>query len=379
MADATFTMKVRMDSGDLSVDLREIVQDFGSFKQDFRRISEGLTKEISKLSESLKNFTPDSKYVKSVGQTFADDIKRSLNPVRLMSGIVSGTFAGVVRNWIKEMFGDKTKDFLKSSFTTLTGVATKGLDEIVKIFKEGIPALMENFKHQLGVWKILMKPYLSEIKKGAIGTLNKTKEILGNIAKYISTIFKNAVTSVGTYLTKIKTSIGRYLTKIKASITKAVTALKKALLPKLKLLLGPKGLILAAVIGLVTFIAKNWDEIKEAALAVWDAVTEFAQNALQTIQEIWGAVAEWFSTTIISPLKSTFSDAWESIRDFAISAWEGVSNAVLTSWDTVTSIVRNSANTILGDQRKGQNIEAPLSTIEDAVSNVYHSIAATAA
>ncbi|WP_312353936.1 hypothetical protein [Aminipila sp.] len=161
-------------------------------------------------------------------------------------------------------------------------------------------------------------------------------------------------------------------------------------------LTAPITLVILAIAALATIIVvviKHWDELKIAAAKTWEA-----------IKSTWNGVASWFNETFITPIKKAIN----AILGFA----EGLANGFI---DAINKIIQ-ALNTIkieipdwvpkiggnefgfdlkpikrvsipklasgavippnsefmaiLGDQKHGTNIEAPLSTIEQAVDNV---------
>jgi len=570
-----------MDLNKLSFDFRKIAQSFGSFEQEFTRMAEGVIKKISDLAEHLKNFVPDSNYAKSMGETFLNDMKKSLSPEKLISNISSGAIAKVVKDELKEVFGDEVKGFIKKGFTGIGETITEGLEDIkqkttigLNLYKDQFMGMKDKVIEVFGDMKERMVEIFGTVKENVITTFGTIKEKVtthfteikekvvtgfGTIKTQIATAFAEIKAKVASTFAYIKTKITAAFVTFKAKIAAGFAKLKAFIAPKLLALLGPKGLILAAIIALVVLIVKNWDTIKEAAINVWNAITDFVGRAVDVIRNvfssvvdwfsdnwqaillfvvnpfagafkllydnfegfrdfvdgfveaigdffknlwegvqnaasaawdfikgIWEAVTSWFDDNVITPINDLFSavwefignaasDAWEGIqnvwntvanwfsdtiitpiRDAFDIMWEGISNVASTVWDTISNTVRGGANAvlttiegvingaisavnrgigaianainsirveipdwvpgiggnglgfniqspqipsisiprlakgaviapndpflaILGDQRQGKNIEAPLSTIEDAISNVFHSISATAA
>lgn len=80
--------------------------------------------------------------------------------------------------------------------------------------------------------------------------------------------------------------------------------------------------IVAAITLLVTaivLVVKNWDKIKETAVAVWE-----------TIKEVWGKVAEWFKTNVIDPIVNFFTSLWTSITEGVTNAWNFITGILAT-------------------------------------------------
>ena len=71
--------------------------------------------------------------------------------------------------------------------------------------------------------------------------------------------------------------------------------------------------IIAALIAILYYLIKNWDEVKEAAAKCWDWIVQK-----------WEGACNWFKTTIIDPLKKWWDDFWGGIKTWASEAWEGI-------------------------------------------------------
>lgn len=166
----------------------------------------------------------------------------------------------------------------------------------------------------------------------------------------------------------------------------------------------------------------------------WADVSSWATDAWANIKEAFRPVAEWFDTNVIQPVSQFFVDLWEGFSSKATEAWESVKEAFVDmgQWakDILNELIRalNSGLTsifggvnkalskmkdlqvgdmqpfaniktitvpqipylakgavlpankpflaMVGDQRHGTNIEAPLSTIQEAVAAVMEDYSA---
>jgi hypothetical protein len=120
--------------------------------------------------------------------------------------------------------------------------------------------------------------------------------------------------------------------------------------------MGPIALVIAAVIGIVVLIVKNWDTIKEATGKAWDWVVdkitgipgalsgvagklktkgkEFLQGLKDGAEEKWNAVTGWFSNipdrastaagNMASTLKAKGKDFLQGLKDGAEEKWNAV-------------------------------------------------------
>lgn len=159
--------------------------------------------------------------------------------------------------------------------------------------------------------------------------------------------------------------------------------------------------------------------VSEFFTSLWTGIKQTGSDIWEAIKSIWSAAGEWFSTNVTTPLKNAFEAAGSGIKSVInglIGNVEGLINAVIrgVNWlisqlnkisfdvpDWVPGIGGNSfgvnipsisetklprlANgavippnqqfaAILGDQRSGVNIEAPLSTIEQAVTKAIQEL-----
>ena len=78
--------------------------------------------------------------------------------------------------------------------------------------------------------------------------------------------------------------------------------------------------LIAAVAGLVTFIALQWENVKSFFSGLWESVKQLCSDAWEKIKEIWGNVSAWFRDSLIEPIKNLFVSLWEGIK----TAWSGV-------------------------------------------------------
>ena len=178
--------------------------------------------------------------------------------------------------------------------------------------------------------------------------------------------------------------------------TAATTALGAAV----SFLTSPIGIVVVAIGALIAVIAllvKNWDAVKEMACKVWDG-----------IKSVWKSVATWFKSKVIDPISNFFKSMVNGVLGFINGLLSAIGDGVnfvvralnklsfeVPDWvpgiggsrfgfniPTVTvpqipylakgAVIPPNKEfmAVLGDQRHGTNIEAPLSTIQEAVAAV---------
>ena len=379
MADVIFTMKVRLDSKPLNNDLREISTSFNAFEQKLARMVMKVITKISELTEHLKNFVPDSSYVKKAGDTFVNDLRKSLKPAKLASSIVSGAVAELVKKMVKGLFSKENKNLIINGFKSIKGIIDNNISEIRKKVSNIFGLINDDGGFSLETLKIHFDT------------------VFGYITTNVYAAFGYIDTKVKAGFAKLSKGFLAGFATLKKYVLGFFATLKKVLLPKLALLLGPKGLILAAVIGLVILVVKNWDTIRDAALAVWDKITDFVRNAVDTIRNVFSTVVDWFSDNwqaillfvvnpfagafkllydnfegfrnfvdgIVEAVRGFFESLWNWLKDTASSTWEGIK----AIWGTVSGWFKGSVITPVKDFFK-----AVWEFIKEAASNAWDGI-----
>lgn len=108
--------------------------------------------------------------------------------------------------------------------------------------------------------------------------------------------------------------------------------------------MGPIALVIAAVVGLVVLIVKNWDTIKKVISAgwewvkrtteaVWNAVTRFLSGLwdgiVRTAKRTFDAIKAYFEF-VLGVYKIIFTRAWSAIRDFVTGLWTRLRDFAVT-------------------------------------------------
>lgn len=184
----------------------------------------------------------------------------------------------------------------------------------------------------------------------------------------------------------------------------AGTAATTALGVALNVLTSPITLVIAAIAALVAgivLLVQNWDTVKAAGTAAWEM-----------IKGAWNSAGEWFSTNVIEPISNGFKGLvngvigfFEGLGNAGVGAVNGIIGALngvsfdVPDWVPAIggktfgfnipeipriSLPRLAEGTVLpgghpyaaivNDQTSGVNVEAPLDTIKQAVSEVLSSV-----
>ena len=120
------------------------------------------------------------------------------------------------------------------------------------------------------------------------------------------------------------------------------------------MLANPIVLIIAAIAALVAafiylwnncdgfreFWINLWENVKEVAIAVWNAIKEFFSAAWEAIsstaQAVWNGIKDFFSG-LWEGIKSVFTTVVTAISTFLSNAWNGIKNTVSTVFNAISS------------------------------------------
>jgi len=206
-----------------------------------------------------------------------------------------------------------------------------------------------------------------QMEKGAGRTLESIQETIKGLA---STIGDNLLPILKEIIDKIKPIIQKIvdwiqqnpqLTKTIVIIVAAIGVLLTVLglllysLPMLAagftLLLGPVGLVIAAVIALAalaTLIVMNWEGIKNFFVGLWLTITDAFGAAWDWLKENWpyflglpGLIfMNWdkitgFFNELWNSIKNIFSAAWEAIKSVAIDPIVAAVDRIIDIWNEI--------------------------------------------
>ena len=118
---------------------------------------------------------------------------------------------------------------------------------------------------------------------------------------------------------------------------------------------------IGALIAIVILLVKNWDTVKETAIAVWENI----KNALSS-------AAEWFNTNIIQPIVGFFTGLWESITEIAANIW----NAIVSAFSGFAQWIQDKVIQPIKDffAPIGEWFSKLFAGIGQTVSDVFHNI-----
>ncbi len=183
--------------------------------------------------------------------------------------------------------------------------------------------------------------WLNNLDEGTKQTIVTIGLIVAAVGPVLIVIGK-VVSAVGTILSAVS-KIGPVIGAVKTAATGLFTVLAA----------NPIGLVVAAIAALIAiFVAlwnncegfrefwiNLWENIKAAAVAVWEALSSFFQGAWEAIvnlaQTIWGGIGDFFSG-LWEAISSTAQAVWNAISEFLSGIWTGIVSTAQTIWGGIT-------------------------------------------
>lgn len=220
-----------------------------------------------------------------------------------------------------------------------TGAATDALDEMERSASRRMAKLKSSFKDiSISVGNVLL-PILTDI-------VDKIKPIIDSIKNWIAEhpgltkVIVIVVAALGTLM-----AILGPLLIILPGLTAALPLLGLAF----HAALGPIGLItaaIAAVIAIGVLVVKNWDWIKEKALMVWTAISDFFKTIWDNIVGFFRTAMDWIKQygLYFLGLPGVIIKHWGAIAGFFKGLWAGITDIFNTSINWIIDRI----NTLIG-------------------------------
>ena len=313
-----------------------------------------------------------------------------------MDPLTAELFAGLSWAWetIFVPLGKWTvEDFLPAFLDTLTA-ALSALNAVITALKPMGQWLWDNFLKPLAQWTggVILEAlgWLKEKLDGISKWISENQELVQKIA--------GAVLAVVAAVTLLNLVTGAF-----QGIGNSGAGAANLFGNSMGTLLNPMNLVVLGIVALIAAIVllmANWDKVSAKATEVWN-----------NIRGPWEKAYSWFKVTVLDPLRNGVKSMANGIIGYinamvsgAVRGINGLIRAInalsftVPSWVpgiggkkvdynlktvTVPQIPYLAKGAVLpankpfmamvGDQRHGTNIEAPLSTIQEAVANVMGS------
>lgn len=299
---------------------------------------------VTGLKTALKNATADGKTMSEALAEMQDSLKNASSDTEALQ-IATELFGAKAAPAMLQAIRDGRIDLTDFS-ADLTGVAGS-VTETFAATQDPIDALQANMNNLKLVGADLVNtaaPAISAAMEGLGNIIQRLSDWWGSLSEeeqqQILTI-AGVVAAVGPVLMVIG--------KVVSGIGGVVSALS--------FLASPVGLVIAAIAAVIAIgvaLYKHWDDIKAAAAAVgewvsekWNAMKEGVVNAWNAVKDAATTVSNWVSdkwnaakekvSGALSSLKEKASQTWSNIKESAREKTEAMKEALQSRWDAIKS------------------------------------------
>lgn len=201
---------------------------------------------------------------------------------------------------------------------------------------------------------VLLVKNWDKVKEVASNVWDKIKEIWGSVSEWFKT---NVIDPIVNFFQGLWDKVVEIWEGIKNAISFAFQLIAN---------------IISAAFQIITLPFRFiWENCKEYVFAVFDAIREFINNAINKIKEI--------ITTVLKAIKTVWNTVWTAVKDFLMPIINGIKNFISTAFNAmrmvITNIINSVRNTVTNVFNAIKNaISVPLNAVKSIVSNVFDAI-----
>ena len=358
---------------ELIAPLREI--DFSPLKNSLRNLGDAFAGLGSTIAGALEwawfnILVPFSKWSIEKGSPAAVDLLASA--FEFLDAVLDPVIDGLERmlTWMKPMF-----EYIGDHFVKVLGWFTDAFKELAEVFRKKGPQI-SNILSNLGeafvaVWRVI-EPLFTDL-------VDLTGEAFGWVMSYVGTTIEyliDVLEGLTDFIAGVFTGDWKRAWK---GVEKAFDANAQYLVDTIDWLLSAFG---TSLNGIDKATAKCWNNIKSKTTSIWSGIKSTIKGAVN------GIIG--FINGMISGLISGINSAISALNKLSVSIPDWVPsvggktfgfNIRTVSAPRIPYLAKGAVippnapfMAVLGDQRHGTNIEAPLSTIQEAVAEVMSDI-----
>lgn len=247
----------------------------------------------------------------------------TLKITSLLSGIAS-ICAKIVEVFAKYGLGDKIGKVLSPAFNSIKLLLSPIIGGIAGAFEWLGEVALTVFTKVVDVVKYAFNLIGFE-GVGVVGVITGAVTAISNFIDMLINGFN--------WVNEVWMLVGIAIAAVGATIAGFVTG------PVAALVAG----IVAAVATIVIVVKDNWS----------------------TIQEIWAVVAEWFTTTVINPVRDGFQNAVNGVKNFFINCW----NDIKSAWNNAPNWFSSKVNEVSNAFKVIRTLEQVFNVVWTAIKN----------
>lgn len=267
------------------------------------------------------------------------NIAMKANIIGLIVGAIMALVGAFIYFWnTSEGF----RNFWIGLWETIKSAVAVAVEGIVGFFTGIFDFIMNNWQ---GLLLFIVNPFAGAFKllyDNFEGFRNFVDEIVASVVGF----FTEAWTNITTLWSSLVAWFGEIWAGIVAVFSPAIewfTALFTSIYNTLDSIIQVIIVLIRGVWTIITTvfgIASEWfntnviTPIKTFFTNLWNTISSLAVNAWTTIQSIWNSISTWFNDIVITPIAGFFSSMWNKLISGASGAWAGIKNvfSVVTSW-----------------------------------------------
>ena len=326
-------------------------------KAAFEKLKTALAPVIELLRGKLKSaFDVIFKVIEGLVSFLGSEVLNIISAlVSMLTGVIEFItgFVNIIRGAIDVIVGLFTGDLSQAFFG-----AQRVWDGIKDIFKAGVDFIVGLVK---GIVDLILEPF-KQIKYYLIGD-----PIVIDMWEGIKKVFKDGIDAVVNFVKDLKEKVIQFFTDMKAKIDEKIEAIKSKFAEFANNIKEKKDEIANRIRELKEKLAEHFDNIKSKADAFKSNVSSIFDNIKSKVDAFKNDWVDRFNTikSNLESFKSNISSGFEGIKSSVINAIEGIKNGIKSPINSVIESIEKMVNGIisgfnsLGDKLGSFEFETP--------------------
>ncbi|WJE51110.1 DUF2207 domain-containing protein [Bacillus cereus] len=294
------------------------------------------------MQEAIKGTNISAEQLQKWGQSVAKGGKEGSAAMTEIAKALVSIEDETKRNEIGvKLFGTMYEDQGQNITNTLIDAQEKVVD-----FGKNQDQLNESIKKMDANPAVKFQKAMEDLKIALEPVLSVVADLVAKFAEWVT----NNPTLAAT-LAVVATAIGIIAgaAMALAPIVITITSISAAMLGWIVII----PIIIAAVVGLVIAIVKNWNDFKQWTIDAWNAIKEFLigiwNGIVQTLSETWNSISET-TMNVWTAISEFFIGIWngivafimpilQSISDFFVMIWTSISEFFMSTWNGIVAFL----------------------------------------
>ena len=258
----------------------------------------------------------------------------------LAFGVLGGAITAIVAGLV--LFGVAIRDVIKNGFNSknLTAIT------VALLTIGGAIAIIT------GAWIPLLIAAIAAVVVWIVAKWTSIKEWISKTISSIDAAFEQHLANVEAGAAAVVDWVIEKWTSIKEWISKTISSIDAAFEQHL-------ANVEAGAAAVVDWVIEKWTAVKDWFSGLWEKVSSGAVAAWDGIKSAFKSVPEWF--------QSKFRDAWQKVKDVFSTGgriWSGIKEGIESTFHTVVNAIIRGMNTIIAVPFN--KINSMLNTIRNA-------------